>query len=363
MNNTSPPALVSGPFLKQGPSISRIMALVMIALTPATLFGLFQFGWPAINLFMVTILAAILSEAACLMVMNRPVRTTLGDGSAVLTGWLLAMTLPPWAPWWIGALGSMFAIVLAKQMFGGLGQNLFNPAMVARVVLLISFPAEMTYFISPHPLIGPDTITFMDGLAITFGYGAPAVDAVSSASVLGYIKTEIGRGVAWTDAFKSALDLQALTIGTKPGSLGETSAPLLLLGGLLLLGTRIITWHIPAALLGAIALLATLFNIIDPARYPDLWVHLLSGATLLGAFFIATDLVTSPVSPLGKIVFGAGCGVLIYIIRTWAGYPEGVAFAVLLMNAATPLIDRYLKPRIYGRTRRGKPLIYEETSK
>jgi len=360
---STPPPLIGGPFLKQSPSVSHIMIVVMLALTPATLYGLFQFGWPALNLFVVTVVAAMLSEAACLMVMNKPVRHTLSDGSAFLTGWLLAMTLPPWAPWWIGALGSVFAVVLAKQVFGGLGQNLFNPAMVARVVLLISFPVQMTYFVMPHPLVGPGAVSFMDGVAITFGYGAPAVDAVSSASVLGHIKTELSQGIAWSSAFKEAYTMRSMVFGSVPGSLGETSAPLLLLGGALLLAARIITWHIPVAMLGTIGAMATLFNIIDPSHYPDLWVHLLSGATLLGAFFIATDLVTSPVSPLGKIVFGAGCGALVYIIRTWAGYPEGVAFAVLIMNAATPLIDRYIKPRVYGRTRRGKPLAYEEGSK
>lgn len=362
-NKSKSPPLIGGPYLKQSPSVGHIMAVVMVALTPAMLYGLYQFGWPAANLFLVTIAAAIFSEAACLWAVNKPVRPALTDGSAILTGWLLAMTLPPWAPWWIGVVGSLFAIVLGKHVFGGLGQNLFNPAMVARVVLLISFPVEMTYFVAPHPFAGPGAATFLEGLAITFGYGAPAVDAVSSASVLGHIKTELGLGVAWTDAFMGAFDMRAVTFGAVPGSLGETSAPLLVLGGLVLLGARIVTWHIPVAMIGTIALLAGAFNAYDPLHYPDLWVHVLSGATLLGAFFIATDLVTSPVSPLGKVVFGAGCGALVYIIRTWAGYPEGVAFAVLIMNAATPLIDRYLKPRVYGRTRKGEPLVYEEASK
>jgi electron transport complex protein RnfD len=360
--NATPP-LASGPFLKQSPSVSHIMLVVMLALTPATLYGLFQFGWPALNLFVTTILAALLSEAACLKVAGKPVRATLADGSAFLTGWLLAMTLPPWAPWWIGVLGSVFAIVLTKQVFGGLGQNVFNPAMVARVVLLISFPVEMTDFVAPHPVAGPGLVHFMDGLAITFGYGTSSIDAVSSASVLGHIKTELSQGVPWSTAFNDAYAFKSVVFGAVPGSLGETSAPLLFLGGLLLLAARIITWHIPLAMMGSIAVLATILNAVDPLHYPDMGLHLLSGATLLGAFFIATDLVTSPVSPLGKIVFGAGCGVLVYIIRTWAGYPEGVAFAVLIMNAATPLIDRYVKPRIYGRTRRGKPLTYEENAK
>jgi len=360
--STSPP-LIGGPYLKQSPSVSHIMLVVMLALTPATLYGLFQFGWPAVNLFAVTIVSAMAAEAVWLKMARQPIKPALSDGSAFLTGWLLVLTLPPWAPWWIGALGSVIAIWLGKQVFGGLGQNLFNPAMVARVVLLISFPVQMTAFIAPHPLAGPATIDFMEGIAITFGYGTAHVDTLSSASVLGHLKTEIGRGTAWSEAFADTFNMRGFVFGAVPGSLGETSAPLLLLGGLLLWGARIITWHIPLAMLGSIAVLAALFNAIDPLIYPSALVHILSGATLLGAFFIATDLVTSPVSPLGKVVFGVGCGVLVYVIRTWAGYPEGVAFAVLIMNAATPLIDRYLKPRIYGRTRRGQPLAYEEPSK
>ncbi|MBF0246804.1 MAG: RnfABCDGE type electron transport complex subunit D [Alphaproteobacteria bacterium] len=355
---STPPPLVGGPYLKQSPSVTAIMGLVMVALAPATLYGFYQFGWPAINLFVVTVASAWLCEAGVLKLTRQPLLPAVGDGSALLTGWLLAMTLPPWAPWWVGVMGSFFAIVLAKQVFGGLGQNLFNPAMVARVILLISFPVQMTYFVAPLPLGDLGAPGFLDGLAITFGFGVSGVDAVSSASILGHIKTELGQGVSWSMAFREAFEMRGMIFGTVPGSLGETSAPLLILGGMLLLGMRIITWHIPLAMMGTIAIMAGLFNVIDPLHYPDAWVHLLSGATVLGAFFIATDLVTSPSSPLGKIVFGVGCGALAYIIRTWGGYPEGIAFAVLIMNAATPLIDRYIKPRVYGRTTNGKPLEY-----
>jgi len=358
---TSPPPLIGGPFLKQSPSVSHIMMVVMLALIPATLYGLFAFGWPAVYLFIITIAAAMLSEAAWLKIAGKPIQPALSDGSAALTGWLLALTLPPWAPWWIGALGAVFAIWLGKHVFGGLGQNLFNPAMVARVILLISFPVEMTSFIDPGQHNAPG---LMDSLAITFGYGAaPAMDTISSASVLGHIKTELARGTHWDDAFASTYELRGVILGAVPGSLGETSAPLLILGGLLLLAVRIISWHIPVAMIGTIAILASVMNFADPLTYPDAMVHVLSGATLMGAFFIATDLVTSPVSPLGKIVFGVGCGLLVYVIRTWGGYPEGVAFAVLIMNAATPLIDRYIKPRVYGRNRRGTPLVPKEAGK
>jgi len=348
-----------GPYAHGGNSINRTMALVMLALVPATLLSLYLFGWPAIFLFLATLLTAVLAEAFALKLSGRPVRPFLLDGSALLTGWLLAMTLPPWAPWWIGVVGALLAIIIGKQVFGGIGQNLFNPAMVARVALLISFPLEMTLFHQPFPLFSAQAPAFMDSLAITFG-GADTIDAVSSATTLGYLKTELARGITLDQVSSGADNLWLLTWGKVAGSMGETSALLILLGGLFLIYKRVITWHIPLSMLGALVLLALLFHLIDPTRYVGPLTHLMSGAAMLGAFFIATDLVTSPVSLRGQILFGAGCGLLVYVIRTWAGYPEGVAFAVMLMNACTPLIDRYLKPRIYGRDRKGEPLNYAE---
>lgn len=350
---------VAGPFAHADTSVGRTMSLVMLALLPATLFGLFQFGWPAIFLFAATVLAALLAEAFSLSVSGKPMRPALFDGSALLTGWLLAMTLPPWAPWWIGVVGALLAIIVGKQVFGGLGQNLFNPAMVARVALLISFPLEMTLFNSPLPLLSSAAPGFFDSLAITFG-GSNQIDAVSSATALGHYQTELSRGIAVPDAAHGTDSLFKLVMGVNAGSMGETSALLLLAGGLFLLYKRIITWHIPLSMLGALFILASIFHFIDPNQYVGPLVHIFSGAALLGAFFIATDLVTSPVSVRGQLLFGAGCGVLTFVIRTWAGYPEGVAFAVMLMNACTPLIDHYLKPRIYGRNRKGEPLSYAD---
>jgi len=350
--------IVSGPYAHAAPSVSHTMLLVMLALVPATLFGVYVYGWPALNLLLVTLAAAVLAEALCLKIAGRPLKPYLTDGSAVLTGWLLALTLPPWAPWWIGVTGSVFAIVVAKQVFGGIGQNLFNPAMVARVALLIAFPLEMTTFVTPKPLLTSDAPGFLQGLSITFGNG-PQVDIISSASTLGHVKTEISQGSTVADALASVFDLTTSFIGYIPGSLGETSALLILLGGLYLLYKRIITWHIPLSMIGSLLLLATLFHWLAPDTYPGPLVHLLSGATLLGAFFIATDLVTSPVTAKGQLLFGAGCGLLVFVIRTWAGYPEGMAFAVLLMNALTPLIDHYIRPRVYGRNRKGEPLAYD----
>lgn len=357
-------AVKAGPFAHEPVSITRTMALVMLALLPATAFGIYQFGWPALFLWLLTMATAVIIEAICLRIAGKPVRLYLMDGSALLTGWLLAMTLPPWAPWWIAVVGSFIAIVVAKQIFGGIGQNLFNPAMVARVALLISFPLEMTTWVMPKPFLSDGAPNFFESLAITFG-GNLDIDAISSASILGHVKTGLSAGTSLIDSLTGTYDPFALFVGTAAGSLGETSSLLILAGGIFLITQRIITWHIPFTMLTVIALLATVFNLIEPTRYPNALYHLLSGAAILAAFFIATDLVTSPVTKRGEIIFGAGCGALIFIIRTWTAFPEGAGFAVLLMNALTPLIDHYIKPRIYGRTRKGDPIQYnadEETS-
>ncbi|MCU7938887.1 MAG: RnfABCDGE type electron transport complex subunit D [gamma proteobacterium symbiont of Bathyaustriella thionipta] len=353
--------LVSGPYSHSNSSVPKVMLFVMLALLPATVFGLYQFGWPAIFLFTITIVTAVLAEALSLKLSGKPVRLFLMDGSAILTGWLLAMTLPPWAPWWIAVLGGLIAIIIGKQVFGGIGQNLFNPAMVARVELLISFPLEMTLFTVPAPLFSNASPGFMEALAITFS-GTGLLDGYTGATVLGHIKTELGRGIDLQQAQSATDSLWQLSLGNAGGSLGETSAILILGGGVFLLYKRVITWHIPVSMLGTLFILASLFHLIDPHAYVGPFTHLMSGAAILGAFFIATDLVTSPVSIRGQLVFGAGCGLLVYVIRTWAGYPEGVAFAVMLMNAFTPLIDHYLKPRIYGRDRKGHPINYESES-
>jgi len=354
-------SLVSGPHTHQARSVGQTMGLVMLALLPGTLFGFYNFGWPAVLLFVVTAVTALLAEAVCLVIAGKRVRPFLMDGSALLTGWLLAMTLPPWAPWWIGVVGSLLAIVVGKQVFGGIGQNLFNPAMVARVALLIAFPLQMTTFVGPQPLFDTASPDLQQSLAITFG-DSDRIDAVSSATTLGHVRTELDRGTDLADALQGHYENLGAILGDTHGSMGETSALLLLLGGLLLLYKRIITWHIPVAMIATLGLLAAVFHGFAPQRYPGALFHILSGATLLGAFFIATDLVTSPVSKRGQLVFGAGIGLLVFVIRSWAGYPEGMAFAVMLMNGCTPLIDHYLRPRIYGRDRKGEPLAYPEQS-
>jgi RnfABCDGE-type electron transport complex D subunit len=290
-----------------------------------------------------------------LKLLGQPVRSRLWDGSALLTGWLLAISLPPWAPWWIGVLGSLSAIVLGKHLFGGLGQNMFNPAMVARIVLLISFPMQLTMWVAPAPLSSAAAPTFSQSLAFVSGQ-TPVPEHMSAATALGTLKTELSRGVSVEKASAQLPSAQHLAIGNESGSMGETSAGLLLAGGLLLLALRIITWHIPVALLGTLGVLAAVSHALDPARFASLPIHLLTGAAVLGAFFIATDYVTSPVSRTGQLLFGAGIGALTWVIRALGGYPEGLAFAVVLMNAMVPLIDRGLRPRVFGRSRTGKSL-------
>jgi electron transport complex protein RnfD len=330
------------------------MQQVMLALAPATAFGILCFGWPALNLFIITVASAVFFEAVCIKLRGRAAKPVILDGSAVLTGWLLAMTLPPWAPWWIGVVGSGLAIILGKQVYGGLGQNLFNPAMLARVALLISFPIEMTTWANVSPLFFPASPGLVESWHITFS-GLENIDASTGATTLGFIKTEFSQNHLLTDILKNYSGFLNF-IGWTRGSLAETSTLLLAVGGVWLIRQNIIQWQIPVSLLLTVALLAGVFHIMDSEHYASPLLQLNSGGLMCVAFFIATDYVTSPNTPSGQLVFGVGCGLLIFVIRTWGAYPEGAAFAVLLMNSATPLIDHYIKPRIYGRDHKGKPL-------
>ena len=344
----------SGAHIGAKASVSHIMWQVILALMPATIFGLWLFGWPAINLFIITLLSAIFFEAVCIWLQGRAVKPVIMDGSAILTAWLLAMTLPPWAPWWVGVVGSALAIILGKQVYGGLGQNLFNPAMLARVALLISFPIELTTWANVSPLFFSNSPGLIESWHITFS-GIDNLDAMTGATTLGYIKTEFSQNHLLSESLKDYSGFLNF-IGWARGSLCETSVVLLVAGGVWLVRQGIIQWHIPASLLLTVTVFASIFHLIDDQHYVSPMLHLSSGGLILAAFFIATDYVTSPNTPTGQIVFGAGCGFLIFVIRTWGAYPEGAAFAVLLMNSATPLIDYYIRPRIYGRDRQGKPL-------
>ena len=344
----------SSPFTSAPERVPHLMGSVMLALAPATVWGVLVFGWPALFLLVVTVGSALIWEAICLRLAGKPARFYLYDGSALLSGWLLAMSLPPWAPWWIGCFGAFLAIVVGKQVYGGIGQNLFNPAMLARIALLVSFPLEMTTWVNPSPWFSSHSPGFLESLSIVFGHSS--IDAYSGATAIGGMKTALTQGILPGDTLAKTFSLAMALFGYSGGSLGETSELLILGGGLWLLRKKIVTWHIPVSLLGTLAVLAGFAHLVDGARYPGPLFHLASGGAMLTAFFIATDYVTSPNTRIGQLIFGAGCGLLIYVIRTFGGYPEGAGFAVLLMNAATPLIDHYVRPRIYGRDRKGRPL-------
>ncbi|UCV20697.1 RnfABCDGE type electron transport complex subunit D [Ferribacterium limneticum] len=352
---------VASPHAHGGNSVTRTMFRVQMALVPATLYGFWLFGWPAFFLWLLTILSCLGFEALSLKMMGvTRIKATLFDGSALLTGWLLAMTLPPWAPWWVAVVGGFIAIVIGKQVFGGVGQNVFNPAMVARVALLVSFPVPLTMWVSPLPLTSLAAPDFIDGLRI-FLTSLPQPDAMASASLLGYTKTELSRGIDLLHSLAGDHAPVLSWIGARSGSFGESASLLILGGGLYLIGVGIISWHTPAAVLAGLAIPAAIGHSVDPTHYLSVSAHLLSGAAMLGAFFIATDYVTSPNTVSGQIVFGLGIGLMTWVIRTYGGYPEGMAFAVLLMNALTPVIDRFIKPRVLGRDRKGKPLDIPET--
>lgn len=346
---------ITAPHTQAQRSVSTIMLWVILALSPACLYGLSIFGWPALNTVLLTVASCIFFETLCLKLRGETLSSNLLDNSALLTALLLAMSLPPWSPWWLSVLAGFIAIVIGKQVFGGLGHNIFNPAMLARVSLLVAFPVEMTTWVTPVMTPSP---SFLEGLKITF-LGIPDIDAISSPTILSHIKTELSRGEVLPTILNNA-NLTHYSYGFQTGSLGETSAILIFLGGLVLLYKRIITWHIPFSLLITTLIFSGLLHLYDADQYASPIIHLLSGGLMLGAFFIATDMVTSPATGTGQILFGIGCGVMIVLIRSFGGFPEGVGFAVLLMNAATPLIDHYTRPRIYGRNRAGQPFDIPE---
>ncbi|MBN1886162.1 MAG: RnfABCDGE type electron transport complex subunit D [Candidatus Krumholzibacteriota bacterium] len=320
----------ASPHVHDGRTVAGIMKLVVLALAPATLFSFYIFGLAAVRVVGVSILSAVVFEALFQRIAGRPVR--IGDWSAVLTGLLLALNLPATAPWWLVVVGAFFAIVIAKQLYGGLGYNPFNPALVGRVVLLLSFPVQMTA-----------------------GWVAPSrwgMDAVTTATPLTRLREallETGSVEGFAMTRDQVLDL---VIGNRAGCLGETSVILLLIGGVFLIAKKVISWHIPVAFIASVWIFAGIAHLADPSRFVDASFHVITGGLFIGALYMATDYVTSPLAKRGMLIFGAGCGIITMVIRLFGAYPEGVSFAILLMNAATPLIDRYTKPTVFGAVKR-----------
>ena len=306
--------VTSSPHVHSPDSVPSAMRDVLIALCPALICALYFFRLPALLVILTCVATAYLSELVCLKVMNRGKPT---ESSAMVTGLLLAFCVPPALPLWMAALGSAFCIVIAKHLFGGLGQNIFNPALIGRAFLLASFPVAMTTWSAP-------------------------LDGVTTASPLGIMKEATGQALP---------SLGQMFLGTVSGSIGETSALALIAGGLYLLYRGHIDWRIPGCFLGTVFILTFAVGAVNGQGIQYPLFHLCAGGLLLGAFFMATDWVTSPVTKLGRIIFGTGCGALVVLIRLKGGYPEGVAYSILLMNVVTPLIDRYTKARVFGRVK------------
>jgi len=333
---------VSSPYVAPGNSLKRLMIQVIIALLPGTLVYAWHFGPGVLINITLACLFALMFEAAILKLRARPVMAQLTDFSAVVAAWLFALCLPMHSPWWLVLVGIGFTMVAGKHVYGGLGFNPFNPAMVGYVVLLISFPREMTTWYLPGSVSGA-TLSLGEALAYSFGTtDIQQWDALSSATPLDQVKTGIGQQIAISDIQQSPL------FGHLAGKGWEWISLAWFGGGLWLLVTRTIRWHIPVALLLGVMTMATLFYLLDMEIYASPLFHLLSGAVIIGAFFIATDPVTAATTDRGRIVYGLMIGCLIYVIRVWGGYPDGVAFAVLLANMCVPFIDYYTQPRVYG---------------
>lgn len=336
------------PHVRPATSVTRVMGEVLLALVPATVAWVWFFGPGLLYNMAVASTVALACEAGALALRRRPVGRQLLDLSALVTALLLAFCLPTLTPWWITATGAAFAILFAKQLYGGLGYNPFNPAMAGYVVLLISFPEQMTRWLPPlgdSLSLATASLDPWQTLRVTLTGSLPAGlswDALSGATPLDDLRTQLSL----------ARTVDEIRAGALYGSLGargwEWTANWIALGGLYLLWRKIIRWQIPVAVILGVCVPAAFFWLIDPGAHPPPTFHLFSGATMLCAFFIATDPVSAATSRAGRLVYGCGIGVLIFVIRSWGGYPDGVAFAVLLMNMAVPAIDHFTRPRTYG---------------
>lgn len=340
--------IVSSPHSARVNRVDLVMRDVLLALIPGVIALVWFFGWGVIINIVLASVFAVAAEAAMMRLRGRPALPAIRDNSALVTAVLLAVALPPTLPWWLTLLGVLFAIVIVKQLYGGLGYNPFNPAMGAYVFLLISYPVYMTTWLPPT-MLADYTPSFADSLHMILTGTPPAGmtwDAVSSATPLDAMRTALDQNQLIEEIRQSPL------WGDFGGRGWEWVGNWFLLGGLFLLWRRVITWHIPVSFLGGLVVSAGIFWALDPTAFPFPGFHIFSGGAILGAFFIATDPVTAPTTRLGQIIFGASIGALVFIIRTWGGYPDAVAFAVLLMNIAAPTIEYYTQPRVYGHGRR-----------
>jgi Na+-translocating ferredoxin:NAD+ oxidoreductase subunit D len=333
----------AAPHIHAKDSIDKIMWTVILALMPVVLFSVYHFGLLALRTIALSTASAVLFEAMVLYLRRRDTAKAL-DGSAFLTGLLLAMCLPPGVPVFMPIVGSFIAIVIAKHSMGGLGYNIFNPAHIGRAALLVSWPIAMTTWTGMKT--GVNAVTTFTTMAASHAQGA--VDAVTTATPLGILKNQGYEKLIETFGSQGAM-YKALFLGNRNGSLGETSVVLLLLGGVYLVYKGYIDWLVPAVMIGTVGLLTWVFG---PAGFltGDPLFHMMAGGLFIGAFFMATDMVTTPMTRKGRAIFALGCAMITVLIRLVGGYPEGVCYSILLMNSITPLIDRYTSPAAFGRS-------------
>jgi len=309
------------------------MLLVLLTLLPGLFLYIYFFGLGILLNVLIATITAIFAEFIILKIRKLPAKIFLTDYTAVVTAWLLALSIPSIAPWWITVLGTLFAIVVAKHFYGGIGSNLFNPAMIGYAILLISFPAVMTKWQNPSHI-------YDMGLSLSiFLGGIDNYDAIASATPLDYLKTELlqGKNVSqiMNEPIAKLTQMQWVSFG-------------FFIGGIILLLTKVITWHLPLTYLVTLFVIASIFHLIDPNQFAPFQFHLLNGGTMLAAFFIITDPVSGPTTPNGKIFFAILIATLVYLIRVFGGYPEGIAFAVIFANICVPLIDKLSQPKVFG---------------
>ena len=336
--------MIFSPLISKSEGVSAIMLKVLLALIPGIALYVWYFGPAILVSIALASLTALATEALMLKLRNRPLAPFLRDNSALLTGWLLALSIPPLAPWWLIVVGTAFAIAIAKHLYGGLGNNLFNPAMVGYAVLIISFPAQMTHWVAPQGLVLSE-LSLTQQLEYIFIGVLPhgvSLDALTMATPLDNLKTHLHLG----QTVPQVLDMPIY--GRIAGHGSEMVAWGFLFGGLYLLVKRIISWHIPVAFLAALFAIAGIFHLLDPGHYAAPLFHWYSGASMLGAFFILTDPVSSPTTNKGRLIYAAGAALLTYLIRVFGGFPDGIAFATLLMNICVPLIVLYTQPPVFG---------------
>jgi len=313
------------PHIHSSESTRKIMYRVVYAMIPALIWSVFVFGIDALRVTLIAVVACLAIEYLIQKYLMK-VKPTVTDGSALITGILLAFNVPANLPWWIIIIGALAAMGIGKLSFGGLGTNIFNPALVGRVFLLISFPVQMTSW--------PVNIQ-------------SDVDGVTAATPLGLLKEGIQNGTP-VSQIAGLPQLNDMLLGNIGGSLGEISAVLLILGGLYMLWKKVITWHIPISIILSVAVISGIFWMIDPEMYVNPGYHILTGGLMLGAIYMATDMVSSPMTAKGQIIYGVGIGVITISIRLFGAYPEGISFAILIMNAVTPLLNYYIKPKRFG---------------